>query len=298
MIQRLAFAIMVALMIAACGGADGSPTVAGPLKVVATFSVLGDIAQNVGGDKIELRTLVGPGIDTHTFAPSPADNRALAEAALVLENGLGFEGWLDDLYSASGSKAARVVVTDGIAPLEADGETDPHAWHNVANAIRMAENIRDALAAADPANAATYRSNAESYIAELQTLDAWVFDEVERVPEERRKLVTTHDTFGYFAERYGFEIVGAVLPSSTEGASPSAQEVAALVEAVRSVGVPAVFAENVSSNSLLNQIAAEAGIAVVASLYTDALGPPGSDSDTYLKMMQYNVATIVRELSK
>jgi ABC-type Zn uptake system ZnuABC Zn-binding protein ZnuA len=274
----------------------------GKLKVVATFSVLGDLVQNVGGDKIELHTLVAPGVDTHTFEPSPADNRTLAEASLVFENGLGFETWLDHLYTSSGSKAERVAVSDGIEPLKVEGndrsEFDPHVWHSAANAIQMTRNIRDALVKADPANASSYQATAEAYLAQLQELDSWIFNEVKSLPEARRKLVTTHDTFGYFADRYGFEIIGTVLPTSTEGASPSAQEVAAMVETVRAAGVPAVFAENVSSNTLLRQIADEAGITVVASLYTDALGPTGSDGDTYLKMMRYNVTAIVSELDK
>jgi len=160
----------------------------------------------------------------------------------------------------------------------------------------MVKNIREALAEADPANAAAYQANADQYIGELQALDAWVFEQVKSLPVDRRKLVTTHDTFGYFAARYGFEVAGTVLPTSTEGASPSAKELAALVEAVKAQGVPAVFAENVSSNTLLNQVAAEAGVNVVASLYTDALGPPGSEGDTYVKMMRYNVTTVVNAL--
>ena len=299
--QGLTLAILLSLVAAACV-APPTRVPTGKLKVVATFSVLGDLVQNVGGDKIELHTLVAPGVDTHTFEPSPADNRTLAEASLVFENGLGFETWLDDLYTSSGSKAERVAVSDGIEPLKVEGddrsEFDPHVWHSAANAIQMTRNIRDALAKADPANASAYQANAETYIAQLQELDSWILNEVKSLPEARRKLVTTHDTFGYFADRYGFEITGTVLPSSTEGASPSAQEVAALVETVKAAGAPVVFAENVSSNTLLRQIADEAGITVVASLYTDALGPTGSDGDTYLKMMRYNVTTIVSELNK
>lgn len=293
------------LFIGACGNGNAAPPAAGRLKVVATFSVLSDLVQNVGGGRIELRALVGPGVDTHTFSPSPADNKTLAEAALVFENGLGFETWLDDLYTASGSRGRRVIVTEGIDPLGAEheeeldhGELDPHVWHSAANAITMVKNVEAALAQADPANAAIYQTNAEAYIARLEELDGWIFDQTKSLPEDRRKLVTTHDTFGYFADRYGFEVIGAVLPSSTEGASPSAQDLAALIEAVKAAGVPALFAENVSSSTLLQQIADEAGVAVVASLYTDALGPSGSGGDTYIKMMRYNVTTIVSELRK
>ncbi len=299
--QGLTLAILLSLAAAACV-APPTPVPTGKLRVVATFSVLGDLVQNVGGDKIELHALVAPGVDTHTFEPSPADNKILAEASVVFANGLEFETWLDDLYTSSGSKAERVAVSDGIEPLKVEGndrsQFDPHVWHSVANAIQMTRNIRGALVKADPANASSYQANAEAYLAQLQELDSWIFNEVKSLPEARRKLVTTHDTFGYFADRYGFEIIGTVLPTSTEGASPSAQEVAAMVETVRAAGVPTVFAENVSSNTLLRQIADEAGVTAVASLYTDALGPAGSDGDTYLKMMRYNVTTIVRELNK
>jgi ABC-type Zn uptake system ZnuABC Zn-binding protein ZnuA len=306
--------LVVALTAAACQSA-ALPIGIGRLRVAATHSILADLVRNVGGDKIELRTLVGPGRDAHTYEPSPADAVAVSEAALLFENGLEFETWLDDLYTSSASRAKRVVVSEGIEPREAEegdahegeeehaedeehppGEHDPHVWHSVANAIQMVRNIRDALASADPANEALYQSNADAYIAELQTLDAWIFEQVKGVPEERRKLVTTHDTLGYFAARYGFEVLGTVLPASTEGVSLSAQELAALAEAVKAAGVPAVFAENIASNALLEQVANEAGVRVVATLYTDALGEPGSEGDSYLKMIRFNMTTIVEAL--
>lgn len=278
------------------------PTPAGgKFKVVATFSVLGDFVQNVGGDRIELRTLAGPGADTHTYEPTPADTAALAEARLVFENGLGFETWLDKLYTASDSKAMRVVVTKAVQPrviTEGDeqGETDPHAWHDVAQAVSMVEAVREALVQADPANAQAYQVNAQAYLEQLKELDGWIVEQVKTLPTERRKLVMTHDTFGYFAQRYGFEILGTLLPGSTEGASPSAQEIVALVEKVKAANVPAVFSENVSSNTLLKQVADEAGVKIIVSLYTDALGPPGSQGDTYLNMERFNVATIIEAL--
>ncbi len=292
---------ILGLLAAACGAVARPPTPGGKLHVVATFSVIADLVRNVGGDRAEVTTLVGPGRDTHTFEPSPAEAKTLSGATLIFEDGLGFETWLDDLYQASGSRATRVVVTDGIEPRTASegdeaGQPDPHVWHSVPNAVQMVKNIREALAEADPANAAAYETNANTYLAQLQDLEGWVLTQVKTVPEARRKLVTTHDTFGYFAARYGFEVVGAVLPTSTEGASPSAQQMAQLVEALKASGVPAVFAENVSSNALLDQVATEAGVKVIASLYTDALGPPGSEGDTYVKMMRYNVATIVNAL--
>lgn len=287
----IALAAVLALLAGGCAPLD-SPA-SGRLRVVATFSVIADLARLVGGEQVELTTIVGPGVDAHTFEPTPADARALAQAQVVLENGLGFEPWLGDLYAASDARAARVVVTSGIAVHPGD----PHVWHNVPNAEQMVLNIRAAFAQADPAHAALYQSNADACLARLRALDEWVMAQTQSMPAARRKLVTTHDTFGYFADRYGFQIVGSVLPTTTEGASPSAQALAALVEQVKAQGVPAVFAENVSSNTLLNQVAAEAGVRVIASLYTDALGPPGSAGATYEQMMRYNVETIVRALN-
>ncbi len=300
----------VGVLTGACGPIGSDQAAGGPLPVVATFSVVADLVRHVGGEHVTVTTLVGPGLDTHTFNPTPADGTALADTQLIFENGADFEGWLDDLYVSTGSHATRVRLSDGVELLEANhaedagadaqaderGRHDPHIWHSVDNASLMVRNIRDALISADPTHKTDYEANAQAYTAELQALDTWVFDQVQTLPLERRKLVTTHDTFGYFAERYGFEILGTVLPTTTEGASPSAQELAALVDAVRAAGVPAVFAENVTSNSLINQVATEAGVRVVASLYTDALGPAGSGAETYSDMMRHNVSTIVQTL--
>jgi ABC-type Zn uptake system ZnuABC Zn-binding protein ZnuA len=315
--RRLTFTLVISLLAGACRPAAPATPI-GRLPVLATFSLLGDLVQSVGGEHVSVRVLAGPGVDTHTFAPTAADGVALANARLVFEIGLDFETWLDDLYLASGSHATRTVVTEGITVIEveeshaagdhaaegeaagedehAHGTRDPHVWHSAANAILMARNIRDALIQADPANAAAYRANADAYTVQLQELDDWIIAQVSTLPPERRKLVTTHDTFAYFAQRYGFEVVGTLLPTSTEGASPSAQELAALVEAIRAAGVPAVFAESITSNSLLNQVATEAGVRVISTLYTDALGPPGSGAATYLEVMRHNVTAIVGAL--
>jgi ABC-type Zn uptake system ZnuABC Zn-binding protein ZnuA len=308
------------VLLSACGGADtaapattvvpAASTTNEKLDVVATFSILGDLVQNVGGDRVAVRTLVGPGGDAHTFEPSPADSVALSEASLVFENGLGFEPWLDELYTSSGSRATRVVVTERIEPIKATeggeqaagdqpghDESDPHVWSDAGNAIRMVETIRDALAKADTANADTYNANAERYLAELKGLDDFIVAETNKLPSQRRKLVTIHDTFGYFARRYGYEMVGTALGStSTEAADPSAGELARLIEQIKAAGVPAIFAENVHNPNLMNRIAADAGVKLGPSLYTDALGEPGSEGDTYLKMMRYNVSAIVTAL--
>ncbi|WP_129628785.1 metal ABC transporter solute-binding protein, Zn/Mn family [Candidatus Oscillochloris fontis] len=444
-----AFLALVSLL-GACGttpvAQPTTPTpVTAPLKVVATYSILGEFVQHVGGEHVALTTLVGPGGDAHTYEPTPRDSAALAEASLVFENGLQFESWIDDLYTAAGSHATRVAVSDQITPLPAPeghvhtdhaddplahpckhfgdtptsvvadasatavipddhtlyalelnagagtvtlsrdtdaevslylgadlpvsllqgettlepeamqqvtsgcdaikvvytydlapgaytlqvgpsdatqlllvwemaeghthtedahaedthnhGEYDPHIWHDPNNAQLMVAAIRDALVAADPANAAAYTANAESYLAELKELDAFIQAEVAKLPADQRKLVTTHDTFGYFAKAYGFTVIGTALGVTTETADPSAGEIAELVEAIRAAGVRAIFAENVANTTLMETISREAGVILAPTLYTDALGEPGSPGASYIEMMRYNVTTIVQSLA-
>lgn len=441
-----------------------APTTDAPerLAVVATYSILGDLVNNVAGDAIDLTVLVGPGGDAHTYQPTPLDSAALAQADLLFENGLEFDSWIEDLYTASGSQATRVLASAKVTPLptaeehghseeeghseehghsdalahacghfddnpmavtaatdqnaasvaipndhtrydialaggqgfvtfsrDADaevsfylgvdtpfallqngaplmaeavtpitegcdavkmiytydlapgdylvqfgpgavdsvtlvwetggehshsdeekdaahedehghshGEFDPHIWHDPNNAKLMVEVIRDALVSADPANASVYQANAAAYVGELTELDAFITAEVAKLPAERRKLVTSHDTFGYFAERYGFEIVGTALGSvSTEAADPSAGALADLVMEIRAAGVPAIFAENVANPTLMETIAREAGVQLAPTLYTDALGEPGSAGMTYIEMMRANVTTIVTALA-
>lgn len=315
-IARRLYALSLAglvFLLAACGS-PAAPTGApadGRLSAVATFSIVGDMVANVAGERVALTTLVGPGGDAHTYEPSPRDSAAIAEADLLFENGLGFEGWIDDLYAASGSRATRVALGAGVTPLpiaeeeghaegedgHAHGEYDPHIWHSAGNAIAMVEAIRDALKAADAAGASAYEANAAAYIARLRELDAFVKAEVGRLPEERRRLVTTHDTFAYFADAYGMTVVGTALGASTEASDPSAGELAALVEEVRAAGVPAIFAENVSNPALMETIAREAGVALAPPLFTDALGEPGGEGASYIAMMRYNATTIVRALA-
>ncbi len=293
------------------------------LKVVATFSILGDWIANVAADKIELKVLVGPGSDSHTYEPTPADSAALSDADLIFEIGAEFEPWLEALIESSGTKAKRVVLTEGfeLLPFEGEhehgdegdmhhggegekkdehgghehGEFDPHVWHDVSLVIRMIERIRDALIEADSANAEAYTLNAAQYIAALGLLDAEILIAVDEVPEARRILITTHETFAYFGARYGFKVDSA-LGVTTEAADPSAGEIAALIERIKAAGVPAIFADNVTNPRLMEQIAREAGVKLAPSLFTDALGEPGSEGETYLKMMRHNLRTIIEAL--
>ncbi len=281
-----------------------------PLKVVATFSVLGDLVQNISRDRVDLTVLVGSDADAHSYEPSPADIITLGDAGLIVENGFEFETWLDGLVASSGSDAVRVVAAEGVEPLpaaeeqhegedeESHEESDPHIWHDVQQVMTMVENIRIGLVEADPANSEFYIANAEAYTAELEDLDAYIQEQVATIPEARRKLVTSHDTFGYFARRYGFEVVGTVIPSvSTEVADPAAGELAGLIDAIEATGVPAIFAENVTNPDLLEQVASSAGVTVAPALYTDALGPEESTGSTFLDMERYNVDTIVQALT-
>ena len=304
----LALAVLLVSLLAGCGGGrvEGSGT-----RVVATYSILGDLVENVGGESVELTTLVGPNGDAHTFEPAPSDNARLAEAEVVFQNGLGFEPWLGDLYESSGSEAERVVVTDGIEPLpvagggqghegaheeEARRGPDPHVWHDVGNTIAMVKTIRDALSEADPENAQAYERNAREYVAKLKVLDADVREEVASIPEENRILFTSHDTFGYFAERYGFEVDTALASASTEAGDPSAGQTAELVAEIERSGVPAIFADNVSDAGVMEGIASEAGVELAPPLYTDALGEPRSEGGTYVGMVRYNVSTMSEAL--
>lgn len=296
----LAFGALLASVLAGCGGDSGEDSGNDPVNVVATYSILGDLVENVGGDRVELTTLVGPNGDAHTFEPAPSDNAEIAEADVVFENGLQFEPWLDGLYGSSGSEARRVVVTDDVdaraVTTAEQSEPDPHVWHDVNNAVVMVESIRDALSKADPENAETYERKAEAYISELETLDAGVRKQVASIPEEHRVLFTSHDTFGYFAGRYGFRVDTALASVSTEAGDPSAGEIADLVEKVEESGVPAIFADNVSGAGVMEGIAAEAGVELAPPLYTDALGDPGSEGGTYVEMVRYNVSTMSEAL--
>ena len=298
----------------------------GGLQVVATFSILGDLVRNVGGDAITLQVIVGPDGDAHTFEPSPEQIGWIADADLIIENGLGFEPWLDDMVSASGSSASRVVATAAITPInradeedaeahaeetvtgeehdnheeEGDhdhGEFDPHVWQDVQNAILQVGTIRDGLSGADPAQAARFAGNAEAYLIELQALDAWVRDAVESLPVDQRILFTSHDAFGYFAQAYGFTILGTALGAiSTEAADPSAGEIARLIDAIKASGVPAIFLETNENDDLMEQIASDAGVTLAPPLHGDALTEADGVAATYIDLMRSNATTIVTSL--
>jgi zinc/manganese transport system substrate-binding protein len=274
------------------------------LKVVATFSILADMVKTVGGDRIELATLVGPNADAHVYSPTPADAKMLASARLVVTNGLGFEGWIARLIKASATKATIVVATKGVKPRQAAGghghghshaDADPHAWQSVANAKIYVANIRDALGAADPAGKDAYAANAAAYLAKLDALDAEVKSEVAKIPADRRKVITTHDSFGYFGAAYGIVFV-APQGVSTES-EVAAKDVAAIIGQIRKQKIPAVFLENVSDPRLLRRISEESGARVGGTLYSDALTDEKGAAPSYLDMIRYNTKQLTAALA-
>ena len=291
--HRLAIAATILATLLSAGSAAAQDKV----KVVATFSILADLVKNVGGDRVEVAAIVGPNGDAHVYAPTPADAKKLSEAKLVIANGLGFEGWMTRLIKASGSKAANVVASKGVKPRKAVGdhdhghaEGDPHAWQSVANVKIYVGNIRDALIAADPAGKAGYAANASAYLGKLDVLDREVRVEVARIPADRRRIITTHDAFGYFKDAYGLDFI-APQGVSTES-EVSAKDVAKIIAQVKKQKIPAVFLENVSDPRLLKRIADETGAKIGGTLYSDALTDEKSDAPTYIDMMRHNIRTL------
>jgi zinc/manganese transport system substrate-binding protein len=264
------------------------------LKVVASFSILGDFVKNVGGDRVDVTTLVGPNGDVHVYTPTPADAKKIADAKLVIINGLGLEGWLPRLIQASGSKAPIITATMGIAPLRHGSDADPHAWQSVANAKVYVANIRDALAAADPADAETFLANGRRYQAELDALEAEVRAAIEKIPPARRKVISTHDAFGYFAAAYGVEFI-APEGVSTE-TEPSARDVGAIISQIKSAKIRAVFLENISDPRLVSRIAAETGAKVGGTLFSDALTDEKGVCPTYIEMVRHNIKALTSAL--
>ena len=267
---------------------------AGALEVVASFSIIGDFVKNVGGDRVNVTTLVGPNGDVHVYAPAPADAKKIADAKLLVINGLGLEGWLPRLLQSSGGKAPITVATNGIAPLRLGSDADPHAWQSVANAKIYVANISDALVAADLGDAEAFRANAARYAAELDALDREVRAAVAQIPPAHRKVISTHDAFGYFAASYGIDFIA---PSgvSTE-AEPSARDVAKIISQIKSTKIPAVFLENFGDPRLVSRIAAETGSKVGGTLFSDALTDEKGPCPTYIEMVRHNIRTLTSAL--
>jgi zinc/manganese transport system substrate-binding protein len=266
----------------------------GRLNVVASFSILGDFVRTVGGDRVDVTTLVGADSDVHVYTPAPSDAKRIADAKLVIVNGLGLEGWLPRLIQSSGSKASVVTASAGIAPLKLGSAADPHAWQSVPNAKIYVTDIANALAAAAPDDADFFRAQAKAYLEKLEMLDREVREAVAKIPPERRKVISTHDAFGYFAAEYGVQFI-APLGVSTE-TEPSARDIAGIIGQIRAQKIRAVFLENISDDRLIRRIAAETGAKVGGTLISDGLTAEKGPAPTYIDMVRHNIKALTSAL--
>jgi len=293
-----AAALMTPLLI----GSSGAQA-ADKIKVAASFSVLGDMVGRIGGDRVEVATFVGPNGDAHVYEPTPGDAKKLLDASVLVVNGLGLEGWMSRLEKSSGFKGKVVTATTGIKTRQMEEEekgktrkiTDPHAWQSLANGKVYVQNIRDGLIAADPAGKETYETNAKKYLADIDDLDKEVRASIAKLPPARRKIITTHDAFGYFGATYGMAFI-APEGVSTESEA-SAKDVAKIIRQIKAEKIPAVFLENVTDHRLLDQIARETGAKLGGTLYSDALSDAKGPASTYLDMFRHNIATLAAALS-
>ncbi len=307
--KRFSLSVIVAFLIfnlTACQPGQPIPTPTGTPNVLAVETFLADIAQNVAGDLFVVNSLIPLGSDPHAFEPTPQDVAVMSDADLILINGRGFEEWLDPILTSLPADAHIVECSAGLtARTPGTGETalldpdhtqgDPHFWLDPLNVIQYVYNIRDAFISIDPQNQAEYQANAEAYIRQLTNLNDWIVTQVAQIPPEDRYLVTNHESLGYFADRYGFQIVGAIIPSVSSGASPSAQQLADLVDRIQATGVRGIFLETGSNPQLADQIAAETNLNVT-DLFTHSLSAPDGPAPTYIAMMQYNTTAIVNAL--
>ncbi len=296
----LSLAALVAVFLAGCSGFSSHVTQTGGLRVLATETFLGDIAQNVAGTRLKVETLLPVTVDPHEFQPTPQDAIKIAQSQVLIVNGLGYETWLTKTFENSGGQGLVVVASTGLSPNpDPSGEHpggDPHMWMNPLNVVHYVENIRDGLTQADPGGKDIYTANAQAYTAQLKDLDQWVKSQVAKLPPEKRLLVTNHDALGYFSEAYGFKVVGAVIPSVTNEASPSAQQMAALIDTIKSSGAPAILLDIGENQNLAQQIASESGAKVVTDLYVETISAPDGPAGTYIEMIKHDVTEIVMAL--
>ena len=266
------------------------------IKVVSTFSILGDMVQNIGGNNIELTTLVGANGDGHVYEPTPADAKSVAAADVVFVNGLGFEGWIDRLVKASGYKGKVIIATEGIKELKFEGELDPHAWQDLSNGRIYIKNIKNALIDLDPKNSDLYKKNFIAYDKILESMDKSTKDKFADIPKKNRKVITSHDAFLYFGRAYGIDFRSPV--GVTTESEPSAGELAELITEMRKDNIKALFAENITDPRLIKQLAKEVNAQIGGTLYSDALSDNSEPANTYINMFKYNVNELATILSK
>ncbi len=297
--------LLGSLLLSACQGPPKRPTAGQTLKALAAETFLADIAQNVAGERLQVEALLPAGLDPHAFEPTPQDVARVAASQVLIVNGAGFEAWLEKVLSNAGGERLVIEASAGLAQRAGSAEEgqaneehegDPHFWLNPLLTIHYVENIRDGLIQADPQGKATYTQNAADYIEKLKALDGWIEAQIQQIPAERRKLVTNHESFGYFADRYGLQVVGTLIPSSSSEAAASAQQLARLVDKIRQVQTTAIFLETGANPQLAEQIAKETGVKVVTDLYSHSITPPDGPAPNYLEMMRHNVRLIVDAL--
>ena len=298
--HRFAFLLIFALLLFACGGLPSSATSSTTTPVVlATTTFLADIARNVAGDRVAVQSLLAFGADPHSYQPIPADIVKIGKSTVLIVNGLEYEQFLTPLLENAGGERLIITTSNGLEArkMEEGGEavTDPHMWLDPNRVIKYVENIRDGLSQADPAGAGMYKSNADSYVIKLKDLNVWIQEQVAQLPSGQRLLVTNHESLGYFSEQYGFTVIGEVLQSVSSVASPSAKQMAALVDQIKATGAPAIFLDATDNPVLAQQIASETGIKVVTDLHLESL-TDGAPAGTYLDMMKSNVTQIVDAL--
>lgn len=315
--NRIAPVWVLILLISACGGSTASPSpeagspkltesqpastppgTAAEAEVFASNTLLADIAQNVAGDRLEIVSLLPIGSDPHSYQPTPKDVTRIAESKLLIINGAEYEHFLEALLENTEGKKEVIEASAGLSlreEAESEHGVDPHLWLDPNNVIVYVENIREGLTHFNPDGAAEFQSNADAYVAELHALDTWINEQVSHIPAEKRLLVTNHEALGYFAERYGFTVVGTVIESFSSDASPSAQQMAVLIDQIKASGAPAIFLDASDNPVLAEQIAAETGVMVVTDLHLESL-TDGAPAATYLDLMKHNVTQIVDAL--
>ena len=290
--------ILPIFILSSCGGRFTAPSETTDPIVLTSSTFLADIAQNVAGDRVIVESLLPVGSDPHSYQPTPQDVTKIAQSKLLIINGAEYEHFLESLLENAGGEREVIEASAGLSPrtdAESEHGVDPHLWLDPNNVITYVENIREGLTHYDPEGAAVYQSNAEAYVVQLTELDDWINEQVSQMPPERRLLVTNHEALGYFAERYGFRLIGAVLPSVSSGASPSAAKMANLIDQIKASDTPVIFLDDVENPALAQQIAEETGVKVIEDLHLESLtdGPPAG---TYIDMIKHNTTRIVNAL--
>lgn len=300
--RRIGLLLTLALILpAACTPPASNPDLETGPVITASTTFLADMARNVAGNRMQIRSLLPPGMDPHEYQAVPSDVRKIAQSTAVIVNGLGYEQFMQPLLENAGGTRLILTASDGLEPrrvTEATGEAaaDPHMWMSPTRVVKYVENIRDGLSSMDPQGADIYQANAEAYISQLNELDSWIMRQVAQIPAERRVLVTNHDSLGYFSQQYGFRVIGTVIPGVSSEAAPSARQMSALIDEIKSTGAPAVFLDISDDPLLADQIKSETRVTVVTDLYIETLSPPDGPAATYMDMMKHDVARMVEAL--